>query len=178
MPVIYNVAALYAHSELEMAALVTNTSPYGRQYMAAYFDYFPVSAPEEDQDDPNMLYYLRLYRRAKETTKTSIGKFPGGYEGWAKERGDEPLRRVMPPTTIDLELEERPIDNNTISISSASISELTTNEKMADNNYGLLPVRTSNLHPKKPDMLQPERGTHLNSHETVGIIEETYISGS
>jgi hypothetical protein len=26
--------------------------------MKAYFNYFPISAPEEDQDDRNMLYYL------------------------------------------------------------------------------------------------------------------------
>ncbi|PQE33460.1 phosphoglycerate mutase protein [Rutstroemia sp. NJR-2017a WRK4] len=34
--------------------------------------------------------------------KTLIAKFPGGYEGWARERGEEPVQRVMPPTTIYL----------------------------------------------------------------------------
>jgi protein-ribulosamine 3-kinase len=41
--------------------------------------------------------------------KTLIAKFPGGYEEWAKEKGEEPVHRVMPPTTIGLELKERPI---------------------------------------------------------------------
>ncbi|KAJ5691579.1 hypothetical protein N7488_012314 [Penicillium malachiteum] len=67
----------------------------GRQYMKAYFNFFPVSAPEEDQDDRNLLYYL-----AKETMRTLIAKFPEGYEGWAKERGEEPVRRVMSETPM------------------------------------------------------------------------------
>jgi protein-ribulosamine 3-kinase len=41
--------------------------------------------------------------------KTLIAKFPGGYEEWARERGEELVHRVMPPTTIGLELNERPI---------------------------------------------------------------------
>jgi hypothetical protein len=103
--------------------------------------------------------------------KTLIGKFPGGYEEWAKKRGEEPVHRVMPPTTIGLELEERPIDNSTTSISSASISAA-RNEKMADNNHGLpylSGLRTSDS--KKPDMPEPQRDTSLNSYGTVGIIE-------
>lgn len=43
--------------------------------------------------------------------KTLIGKFPGGYEEWAKETGEEPVQRVMPPTTIGLELEVCPVGN-------------------------------------------------------------------
>ncbi|PMD62260.1 uncharacterized protein K444DRAFT_610362 [Hyaloscypha bicolor E] len=125
MPVIYDAAALYAHNEytVEMAAWRPIRHLIGRQYMKAYFHYFPVSAPEEDQDDRNMLYYLRWdlkssalfsgnlrYRNmAKETMKTLIAKFPGGYEEWAREKGEQPVHRVMPPTTIGLELKERPI---------------------------------------------------------------------
>lgn len=30
----------------------------GTQYLKSYFDYFPISAPKEDQDDRNFLYYL------------------------------------------------------------------------------------------------------------------------
>lgn len=41
--------------------------------------------------------------------KILIAKFPGGYEEWAKEKGEEPVYRVMPPTTIGLELEETPM---------------------------------------------------------------------
>ena len=43
---------------VELAAWRPVRHMIGRQYMMAYFNYFPVSAPEEDQDDRNMLYYL------------------------------------------------------------------------------------------------------------------------
>ncbi|ESZ91086.1 hypothetical protein SBOR_8519 [Sclerotinia borealis F-4128] len=92
-PIIYDSAALYAHNE-QMVAWRPIRHLTGKQYIKAYFHYFPVSAPEEDQDDRNMLYYLRWdlkssalfsgnlrYRNmAKETMKTLIAKFPGGYE--------------------------------------------------------------------------------------------------
>ncbi|KAF7867445.1 uncharacterized protein EAF02_009636 [Botrytis sinoallii] len=58
MPIIYDSAALYAHGELEMAAWRSIRHLIGKQYMKAYFHYFPVSGPEEDQDDRNMLSYL------------------------------------------------------------------------------------------------------------------------
>ncbi|TVY48641.1 Fructosamine-3-kinase [Lachnellula occidentalis] len=117
MPVVYDAAALYAHNEMEMAAWRPIRHLIGRQYMKAYFQYFPVSAPEEDQDARNMLYYLRWdlkssalfsgnlrYRNmAKETMKVLIAMFPGGYDEWAKENGEEPVHQVMPPT-IGLDL--------------------------------------------------------------------------
>lgn len=43
---------------VEMGAWRPIRHMIGRQYMKAYFNYFPISAPEEDQDDRNMLYYL------------------------------------------------------------------------------------------------------------------------
>ncbi|KAJ5519085.1 hypothetical protein N7453_001507 [Penicillium expansum] len=58
LPVIYDGAGLYAHNEMEMAAWRPIRHLIGRQYMKAYFNYFPMSAPEEDQDDRNLLYYL------------------------------------------------------------------------------------------------------------------------
>ncbi|KAL2036369.1 hypothetical protein N7G274_010916 [Stereocaulon virgatum] len=113
-PVIYDGACLYAHNEMEMAAWRPIRHTIGRQYMKAYFNYFPISAPEEDQDDRNMLYYLRWdlkssalfsgnlrYRNmAKETMKTLIAKFSDGYEGWARERGEEPVQRTIPSTFV------------------------------------------------------------------------------
>lgn len=77
--------------------------------------------------------------------KTLIGKFPGGYEEWAKERGEEPVHRVMPPTTIGLELEEIPIDNSTTQLPSDSSSHPTGNERIGDDDKERLPVTTSNL---------------------------------
>lgn len=32
----------------------------GKQYVKAYFKYFPISPPEEDQDDRNALYCLSV----------------------------------------------------------------------------------------------------------------------
>ncbi|KAM0806774.1 putative protein-ribulosamine 3-kinase [Seiridium cardinale] len=58
-PIIYDGACLYAHNEMEMAAWRPIRHMLGRQYMKAYFDHFPISAPEEDHDDRNLLYYLR-----------------------------------------------------------------------------------------------------------------------
>ena len=118
LPVVYDGACLYAHNEMEMAAWRPIRHQIGRQFMKAYFTYFPVSAPEEDQDDRNLLYYLRWdmkssalfsgnlrYRNmAKETMKTLINKFPEGYEGWARERGEEPVHRSMPYITIPPDL--------------------------------------------------------------------------
>ena len=117
-PIIYDGACLYAHNELEMAAWRPIRHLIGRQYMKAYFNYFPVSLPAEDQDDRNLLYYLRWdlkssalfsgnlrYRNmAKETMKTLINKFPGGYEAWAKERGEEVVVRNTPYATIPPQL--------------------------------------------------------------------------
>ncbi|KAJ1324156.1 protein-ribulosamine 3-kinase [Microdochium nivale] len=114
-PIIYDGASLYAHNELEMAAWRPIRHLIGRQYMQAYFDYFPISAPEEDQDDRNLLYYLRWdlkssalfsgnlrYRNmAKETMRTLLDKFPDGYEGWARARGEEIVHRVHQPTNYD-----------------------------------------------------------------------------
>ncbi|TVY20656.1 hypothetical protein LARI1_G003316 [Lachnellula arida] len=44
--------------------------------------------------------------------KTLIAKFPGGYEEWAKEKGEEPVYRVMPPTSMGLELREVPTSSS------------------------------------------------------------------
>ena len=38
--------------------------------------------------------------RAKETMKTLIAKYPDGYEGWAREKGEEPVQRVIPYTSV------------------------------------------------------------------------------
>jgi protein-ribulosamine 3-kinase len=41
--------------------------------------------------------------------KSLTRKFPGGYEEWAWQQGEEPVHRIMPPTTMGLESKERPI---------------------------------------------------------------------
>ena len=42
----------------ELAPWRPSRHKMGKQYIKAYFDYFQVSAPEEDQDDRNALYCL------------------------------------------------------------------------------------------------------------------------
>lgn len=37
--------------------------------------------------------------RAKETMRTLTAKCPDGYEGWAREKGEEPVERVIPYTS-------------------------------------------------------------------------------
>lgn len=77
-PLIFDAACLYAHREcwlshideplvrsmkaddwlVEMAAWRPTRHLLGKEYKKAYFQRFPPSAPEEDQDDRNLLYYL------------------------------------------------------------------------------------------------------------------------
>jgi len=38
--------------------------------------------------------------RAKETMKFLIEKYRDGYEGWAREKGEKPVERVIPPTSV------------------------------------------------------------------------------
>ncbi|KAJ4394734.1 hypothetical protein N0V93_003953 [Gnomoniopsis smithogilvyi] len=45
---------------------------------------------------------LGAQRMAKETMGALLAKFSSGYEGWAKEHGEEPVQRVYSPTSYDL----------------------------------------------------------------------------
>ncbi|KAI9703666.1 MAG: hypothetical protein M1836_007436 [Candelina mexicana] len=103
-PIIFDAACIYAHNEIELAPLRPARHQMGKPYVDAYFEYFPISAPEEDQDDRNALYCLRWdlncstlypgnlrYRKmCVEVMRSLVAKYPGGYEAWAKERGEEP----------------------------------------------------------------------------------------
>ena len=79
MQVVYDAAALYAYNEckssfhFEKGFLEAEQTQWrwqlGGRYvillgdnMKAYFHFFPVSAPEEDQDDRSMLYCLKDVR--------------------------------------------------------------------------------------------------------------------
>jgi hypothetical protein len=68
-----------------------------------YFKHFPISPPEEDWDDRNLLYSLRadlhdsiLFPSATRfrllliiTLKQLVDKFPNGYEGTEKRKGSD-----------------------------------------------------------------------------------------
>ncbi|KAL8713850.1 MAG: hypothetical protein Q9220_001995 [cf. Caloplaca sp. 1 TL-2023] len=107
MPVIYDATCIYAHNELDLAPLRPVRHRMGQEYVDAYFRYFPISPPEEDQDDRNALYCLRWdmncstlypgnlrYRKmCVEVMKYLTRKYAEGYEGWAEERGEELVPR-------------------------------------------------------------------------------------
>ncbi|TVY68624.1 Protein-ribulosamine 3-kinase-like protein [Lachnellula suecica] len=102
LPVIFDATCLYAHNELELAPLRPIRHKMRKPYVKAYFKNFPISAPEEDQDDRNALYCLRwdmncssLYAGnprwrniGVEAMKTLVAKYPGGYKAWAEEHGE------------------------------------------------------------------------------------------
>lgn len=106
-PVIYDATCIYAHNEIELAPLRPIRHKMGKQYVKAYFEHFQMSDPEEDQDDRNALYCLRWdmncstlypgnlrYRKmCTDVMRYFVDKFPNGYEGWAKERGEKPVTR-------------------------------------------------------------------------------------
>ncbi|KAM0795981.1 Fructosamine kinase-domain-containing protein [Usnea florida] len=106
-PVIFDATCIYAHNEIELAPLRPIRHRMGKQYVKAYFDHFQKSNPEEDQDDRNALYCLRWdmncstlypgnlrYRKlSTDVMRYFVNKFPEGYEGWARARGEEPVAR-------------------------------------------------------------------------------------
>lgn len=53
-----------------------------------------LSAGKKNRTDPTL-------KRAKETMRTLLAKYPDGYEGWAKEKGEEPVHRVYSPTSYE-----------------------------------------------------------------------------
>ncbi|KAL8933235.1 MAG: hypothetical protein Q9216_006458 [Gyalolechia sp. 2 TL-2023] len=107
LPVIYDATCIYAHNELELAPMRPVRHRMGKEYVAAYFRHFPVSPPEEDQDDRNALYCLRFdmlssslypgnlrFRKiCVDVMKYLTEKYAEGYEGWAKARGEEVISR-------------------------------------------------------------------------------------
>ncbi|KAL8879026.1 MAG: hypothetical protein Q9215_002065 [Flavoplaca cf. flavocitrina] len=107
LPVIYDATCIYAHNELELAPLRPVRHRMGKQYVKAYFRHFPISPPEEDQDDRNALYCLRWdmncstlypgnlrYRKmCVEVMKYLVEKYFDGYEGWARAKGEEIVSR-------------------------------------------------------------------------------------
>lgn len=57
-PVIYDASCIYAHHEAELAPMRCVRHQMGKSYIKAYFRHFPISAPEEDQEDRIKLYCL------------------------------------------------------------------------------------------------------------------------
>ncbi len=117
LPVIYDATCIFAHNEcksigqasrlclpsqVELAPMRPVRHRMGKQFVEAYFKHFPISPPEEDQDDRNALYCLRFdmvcstlypgnlrYRKiCMEVMESLTKKYADGYEGWAKAKGE------------------------------------------------------------------------------------------
>lgn len=100
-PLIFDSSAFWGHNEYDLSSWRAVRFKMRRSYVKEYFKHFPISAPEEDWDDRNLLYSLRIdvcvsaihpatsrYRQLVLTTmRTLIEKFPNGYEGTAAPKG-------------------------------------------------------------------------------------------
>ncbi|KAI0840366.1 Fructosamine kinase-domain-containing protein [Hypoxylon sp. FL0890] len=96
LPVIFDAASYYAHNEYELGVWRQPWNKIGEEYRTEYHKHFPKSWPEEDCDDRNALYAVRVnildsilykddpsYRQSLISgMRELIGKFPGGFEAW------------------------------------------------------------------------------------------------
>lgn len=105
MPCIYDSSALWAHNEYELHDWRGARFRIGKTFTKEYFHHFPISAPEDDWDDRNLLYSLIadlhdsiLFKGTEnfrnlciETLAVLVAKFPNGYEGDAERKSDDDL---------------------------------------------------------------------------------------
>ena len=104
-PVIFDASALWAHNEYELHIWRGSRYKMGKSFVREYFNHFPISPPEDDWQDRNLLYSLEADLHSstlfKHTQKFRdllihsmielIDKFPNGYEGPAKRKDSEKL---------------------------------------------------------------------------------------
>jgi protein-ribulosamine 3-kinase len=95
-PIIFDAASFYAHNEYELGVWRADWNKIGQSHVKQYHMHFPISPPEEDHDDRNLLYATRvnildsiLYKRDSEyreqliaDMRKLVAKYPEGYEGW------------------------------------------------------------------------------------------------
>ena len=100
-PIIFDASALWAHNEYELHIWRGTRYKIGRTFMKEYFHHFPISPPEEDWYDRNLLYSLvadlhssthfKQTERFRELLIQSmtelVTKYHDGYEGYAKRKG-------------------------------------------------------------------------------------------
>ena len=96
LPIIFDAACFYAHNEYELGVWRAEWNKLGREYMQQYHENFPISPPEEDHDDRNLLYATRVnildsilfkedggYRKQLiADMRKLVEKYPNGYEGY------------------------------------------------------------------------------------------------
>ena len=102
-PYIFDAAAFWGHNECDLAKWRGTRFRMRNSYVKEYFKHFPISPPEEDWDDRNLLYSLRadlhdsiLFPSATRfrvlliiTLKQLVDKFLNGYEGTEKRKGSD-----------------------------------------------------------------------------------------
>ncbi|KAI1804299.1 Fructosamine kinase-domain-containing protein [Daldinia bambusicola] len=103
MPVIFDAASFYAHNEYELGVWRQPWNEIGDAYREEYHKHMPKSQPEEDSDDRNALYAVRvnildsiLYKDDPSYRNMLISgmhelidKFPGGFEEWSVSQQKE-----------------------------------------------------------------------------------------
>ncbi|KAI0844839.1 Fructosamine kinase-domain-containing protein [Daldinia vernicosa] len=96
LPIVFDAASFYAHNEYELGVWRQPWNNIGEAYRAEYYKYMPKSQPEEDCDDRNALYAVRVnildsilykddpsYRQMLISgMRELVDKFPGGFEEW------------------------------------------------------------------------------------------------
>ncbi|KAI0114724.1 Fructosamine kinase-domain-containing protein [Daldinia grandis] len=96
LPVIFDAASFYAHNEYELGVWRQPWNKIDKTYRAEYHKCMPKSQPEEDCDDRNALYAVRVnildsilykddpsYRQMLISgMRELVDKFPGGFEEW------------------------------------------------------------------------------------------------
>lgn len=110
-PYIFDASSFWGHNECDMAKMRGSRYRMRRMYMKEYTKHFPISPPEEDWDDRNLLYSLRAdlhdsilfpaTSRFREllivTLKQLTEKFADGYKGPAQQRGSvKPSHKEAP----------------------------------------------------------------------------------
>ncbi|KAI0902602.1 Fructosamine kinase-domain-containing protein [Annulohypoxylon nitens] len=104
VPIIFDAASFYAHNEYELGVWRQPWNKINKAYREEYHKHFPKSWPEEDFDDRNALYAIRVnlldsilykddpsYRQMLILgMRELVEKYPGGFQEWesSQAKGD------------------------------------------------------------------------------------------
>lgn len=105
LPCIFDASAIWAHNEYEFHIWRGSRYKIGRAYLEEYFNHFPISQPQDDWDDRNLLYSLVadlhssiLFTDTKkfrnlliDSVRELVKKFPAGYTGCSQQKGTKPV---------------------------------------------------------------------------------------
>lgn len=123
-PIIFDPTAMYAHHEFDFSPWHCPRMRIGPKYAREYLRHRPASEPQEDFPDRMLLYAahfdiqasinihgcLRRRHWAKERMVLLLEKYPGGYEEWARDHGEEPSPSPFDKSSADLSDDAEPQD--------------------------------------------------------------------